>query len=701
MTVQEPARVESLSQPLSCLKGVGERMQEKLARLGLHTVEDLLFLLPLRYEDHRQILSIAQLRPGRVQVFCASILSSGEVRSGQGKRRLYQVLVADDSGQLLLKWFHYRRNWMDARFVTGRSLMIVGEVKLFSGRREILHPDVEFSNQQPQPRIVAVYPLTEGLSQKQLRQLCAQAVEQYAPRVRSHLPATVIQKRGLLPLATALLHTHFPPLDSDFEDLQERQHRGRYTLIYEELFYFQLGLCWRRLKQQALAGRAFKVAHRFTKPLLKLLPYDLTPAQRRVLGEIKQDMMASSSMNRLLQGDVGSGKTLVALMAALLAIENNAQCAVLAPTEILAEQHFQFFSRWLESLGLNAAMLTGSTSASKRRELLAALARGEVHLLVGTHALLQADVEFHDLGLVIVDEQHRFGVEQRNSLRKKGSKADVLVMTATPIPRTLSMTLYGDLAVSIIDQLPPGRAPVTTRIVAENKRGSLYDFIQQQIEQGRQIYFIYPLVDESDTLELTAATQAYEDLTHHFPQARLSLLHGRLTSAEKEQVMGQFAAHETDILVATTVIEVGIDVPNASLIVIEHAERFGLAQLHQLRGRVGRGEHKSYCFLLHSASFSKEGRERLDIMEQFRDGFAIAEADLKLRGPGEFLGTRQAGVPSLRLADLVLDQTIHEQARADAIEFLSQHDIMADPYRELRRELQQRWGRRLELAHVG
>ncbi len=692
--------------PLTYITGIGERVCAKLAKLGLHTIEDILYHLPLRYEDHRHIVSISQLRPGESALFCGRIVSSGEVGSRRG-RTIYEVIIADDSGRIMLKWFHYRRDWMEKNYRSGLQVLGTGEVKQFGGRREIIHPEIEFfCGSEPPARqlaIVPVYPLTEGVSQRQMRKFCQTAAQLYSRLVVSHLPDEIAARQQLMALNEALLRIHCPPDDSDITILATNRDPARRTLIFDELFYLQLGLALRRKGVALQQGTAFAVNHVYTRPLVKMLPFQLTAAQKRVLTEIKTDMMAPRPMNRLLQGDVGSGKTIVALLAALIAIENHAQAAVVAPTEILAEQHFAQFEMWLQRLGLRAALLTGSTTTAERTQMLAALADGEIHLLVGTHAVLQDDVQFKRLGLGIVDEQHRFGVQQRNALRKKGDNPDILVMTATPIPRTLSLTVYGDLALSVIDELPAGRSPIKTRVIDNRKRPELIKFIRRELDRGRQGYAVYPLVEESDKSDLTAASAALETLRAELGGSyRLELLHGRMASREKEAIMQRFKAHDIDLLVATTVVEVGIDVPNATLMVIEHAERFGLAQLHQLRGRVGRGSAQSFCILVHSEQCGRDGRQRLQVIENSSDGFVIAEADLRQRGPGEFLGTRQAGMATFRVADILRDAHLLEQARKEAFAFIDQADIFHDAaYTELRHALMVRWGQRLELASVG
>ena len=698
---------EQLLAHLDTLKGVGERLSAKLSRLELHTIEDLLYQIPVRYEDRRQLTPVGKLRPGESLPFRAQVLSAAEVktgsRGGSRSRAVFEVLAGDDSGQIVLKWFHYKRAWMERSYRPGREILGFGEVRVFGSQREILHPEIEFDPAADQgAAILPVYPLTEGISQKRMRAIIQTAAAECAPFLRSDIPASLRHKRALIDLEEAVYHLHNPSIDSNIQALQERNTTAHRSLIYDDFFYLQLGLALRRRIRDQRRGRAFEVSHRYTKPLIHQLPFELTSAQIRVLGEIKQDMMAPTPMHRLLQGDVGSGKTIVALLSALIAVENGAQVGVIAPTEILAEQHYRFFSTWLPRLNLTSALLTGSTPTRTRREMLAALKNGEIHIIVGTHALLQDDVVFNDLGFAVIDEQHRFGVQQRNALRKKGDNPDILVMTATPIPRTLSMTLYGDLQVSIIDQMPAGRIPIVTRMLGEEKREGLYNFIKEQTLAGLQSYFIFPLVEESETLGLKAAEDAFTHLQEELGEVcRVGLLHGRMGSSDKDEVMLRFKDGELDVLVATTVIEVGIDVPNATVMVIEHAERFGLAQLHQLRGRVGRGEEKSYCFLFHSSNCSSQGRERLHILELYRDGFNIAEADLNLRGPGEYLGTQQSGLPEFKVADLLEDREILEHARTDAFFWVAEHDLTDVESKSMLKTMERRWGRKLELAGVG
>ena len=703
---------QQLSTPVVHLKGVGPRVAEKLAKLDIHTVEDLLYVLPHRYEDRRQFRKIAHLRDGVHEVFSGEILACGEATTSRARRKLFEAVVSDGTGQIVLKWFHYRKGSMEKRFAVGRQAVFTGEVKRYGATREIHHPDTEFlakgqslaEYQSSDPlafgRILPVYHLTEGLTQYAARKIWKQAVDLYARYVPSHLPDHLTTKQILLPLAEALQQIHWPANETKLEQLEGGSSQALRSLVYDEFFFLELGLALKRRGVVLEPGIAFAVTHKYTKPLAALLPYRLTDAQRRVLGEIKQDLMSPHPMNRLIQGDVGCGKTIVALMTALIAIENETQVAIVAPTEILAEQHYLQFHDWLEQLGLKTALLRGKMAAVEKREVLELLRAGQVHLVVGTHAVLQEGVEFKNLGLGIVDEQHRFGVRQRAVLREKGTNPHILVMTATPIPRTLSLTVYGDLALSVIDEMPPGRTPVDTIVASEAQRGRVYSRLRQEVEKGNQAFIVYPLVEESEKSDLLAATEGAEQLKNEvFTEARLGLLHGRMKPAEKEEIMNRFKNREIDILVSTTVIEVGIDIPNATVMLVEHAERFGLAQLHQLRGRVGRGEASSICILLKSYKCSEDGEKRLEVMRSTNDGFKIAEADLEIRGPGEFLGTRQSGLPDFRVANILRDGRLLEEARQDALSYAESAEFRES--KEVQIVLKERWGGRLELASIG
>jgi ATP-dependent DNA helicase RecG len=708
------AQSAPLQQPVSVLHGVGPAVQTKLQKMGIESIEDLLFQLPARYEDRRIIKKIAELREGEREIFCGEILAAGEETTRTTRRQLFEVIVSDGTGQILLKWFHYKKNWMKQRFAVGRKAFFIADVKRFGSLREAHHPDVEFikenstidTNEAEKAlsvgTILPLYHLTEGLHQKTAQKVWRDAVTRFADSLQTHIPEAIRNKRGLMTTAAAIQAVHNPAADSRIDLLESGRNPARLALVYDEFFFLALGMAMKRRGVVIAPGIPFKLDHQFTKPLAALLPYTLTKAQRRVLGEIKRDVMSPHPMNRLIQGDVGSGKTIVALMTALIAIENSCQVAIVAPTEILAEQHFAQFKLYLDQLGLKAILLSGSLKPSEKREVYARIELGEIDLVVGTHAVLQQGVTFHRLGLGIVDEQHRFGVKQRAVLRQKGEHPHLLVMTATPIPRTLALTLYGDLSLSVIDEMPPGRHPVQTSAVMENRRADVYNAIRQELKAGRQTYIVYPLVEESEKSDLKAATVAAEQLQSEFADYRVGLLHGRMTSEQKDAEMKAFKENQIHLLVSTTVIEVGIDVPNATIIVIEHAERFGLAQLHQLRGRVGRGEGKSRCFLIRSNQVSDDGLKRLQVMTETNDGFRIAEADLEIRGPGDFIGTRQAGLPDFRVANLLRDARILDEAHEDAFELANRPGFLTAPeYEDVRQELKQRWGGRLELVNAG
>ncbi len=706
-------RQKSLSTGIQHVKGVGPKLLEAFQRLSVNTVEDALYLLPHRYEDRRTLSSVAALRGGQTEVFEAIVLSA-TTSSTRGGRKQYEVLVGDETGTVILKWFNFNQLWMKKAWHAGRRGIFTGEVSQFGHRREILHPEVEWISAEDDiaavmardpatyGRIVPVYPLTEGLHQKTMRHIMKLVVDTFAKDVDTVIDQEIFRRHHLIPLADALAEAHFPSPETDLDALNRGATPSRHTLVFDEFFFLELGLALKRRGFTMQEGIAFEVNHKYTRPLLKMLPFTLTHAQRRVLSEIKEDMMAPFPMHRLVQGDVGSGKTMVALMAALVAVENGYQAAFMAPTEILAEQHYLNIHGWCEALGVKTLLLTSTHKGKEREALLAEVQSGAAQIIIGTHAVIQDKVEFNRLGLGIIDEQHRFGVLQRGVLRKKGENPDILVMTATPIPRTLAMTVFGDLSLSVIDELPPGRSPVQTRVYAEKKRNQVYDFIRGEVASGRQVYIICPLVEESEKSELKAATQMAEELQlSAFPQFRVGLLHGRLKPEEKEAVMASFKANEIHILVATTVIEVGIDVPNATVMLVEHAERFGLSQLHQLRGRVGRGNHLSHCFLIASDRLSEDGVKRLRVMEATCDGFKIAEADLEIRGPGDFLGTRQAGLPDFRVASILKDGRILEEAKREAFTLIERDPELSLPeHQRLKEEMVKRWGGRLELAGV-
>lgn len=708
---QESLKNKNLATPLRFIKGVGPKLAEALAKKGIATVGDALYLLPNRYEDRRELRAVAKLRPGLIEVFHGEVLSADAVAT-RGGRRFFEAVVADGSGSVTLKWFHYNPAWMKKAWRQGRKGIFTGEVAQYGYQREVHHPDVEWlADDEELPavmardpmnfgRIVPVYPLTEGVQQKAMRRVLKQVVDTFAADVATAVPDDIVRRHSLLPLGGALTEVHFPAEESDLAKLNAADTGAHRTLVFDELFFLELGLALKREGGTLEPGISFQVTHRYTRELSKLLPFTLTAAQRRVLSEIKADMMAPHPMHRLVQGDVGSGKTVVALMSALVAVENDYQVAIMAPTEILAEQHFLNIHRWCEALGVKVTLLTAGLKGKAKALALAEVASGAARIVIGTHAVIQEKVEFSRLGLGIVDEQHRFGVIQRGILKKKGDNPDILVMTATPIPRTLAMTVFGDLSLSVIDELPPGRTPIDTRVCFESRRSQVYGIIRDEVRGGRQAYIIYPLVEETEKSDLKAATQMAEHLQREiFPDLNVGLLHGRMKPEEKEAVMRSFKERELGILVATTVIEVGIDVPNATVMVIEHAERFGLSQLHQLRGRVGRGSGKSRCILMASGKLSEDGEKRLRAMAETTDGFKIAEVDLEIRGPGDFLGTRQAGIPDFRVANILRDGRILEQARSEAFA-LMERDPRLESHPRLKEELLQRWFGRLELAGI-
>jgi ATP-dependent DNA helicase RecG len=611
---------------------------------------------------------------------------------------------------------------MKGRFRKDMRLILSGEVRLYQFQKEIHHPELEILEEEPETRegtggqsrledslhfgrIVPIYSETEGLYQRQrlIRRILKNVVDLFADKAFSGIPDEVCRRQKLIPLSAAFRRAHFPDPEDDIALLNEGKSPAHRRLIFDEFFFLELGLALRRSGTLLEKGIAFPISHRYTNQLRSLLPFALTPAQERVLTEIELDMRQPHPMNRLLQGDVGSGKTIVALMAGLMAIEGGYQVAIMAPTEILAEQHFLGIHPLVEALGLRTCLLTSSLKKSPKEALYKEIRGGEIHISIGTHALIQEGVEFNNLGLAIIDEQHKFGVIQRATLKKKGYNPDVLVMTATPIPRTLSMTIYGDLDVSVIDQLPPGRGTLTTRVFNERERFRVYRILRDEISQGKQAYVVYPLVEESERLDLKDATQMAQHLQKDiFPEFRVGLIHGRMKSEEKETIMADFKAKRIHILVSTIVIEVGIDVPNASVMVIEHAERFGLSQLHQLRGRVGRGKDPSQCLLIAQYRRTDDADRRLRVMEQTTDGFKISEEDLAIRGPGELLGTQQSGLPDFRVGNFLRDMTLLGEARKEAFAMISGDSSLSRPEHLFMREtLKERWKGRLELAMIG
>lgn len=679
-----------LDTSLQYLKGVGPKLGQTLRRRGIATVQDLLEFYPRAYEDRRAVRSISSLEADQVVSMTAQILSVRSMPLGRTRRKIYEVVLGDNTGRIACKYFRVPYKGYFERFQPQQRVRVTGKVTEYRGRIEFHHPDIVEQSEEDTDladQLLPIYVEVEGLSVKKLRHMVDQSIAGIIDekRYEDPLPEWLRKKYDLLAWGKAIQQVHQPTIEQA-EDVLSMNSPAHRRLIFDEFFKLELVLAAR--KNHTKEETAYQMQDKLTlvKQAIATLPFQLTEAQKRCLWEVIKDLQRSFPMHRLVQGDVGSGKTMVALLSAVFAMENGFQAAIMVPTEILAEQHARNASGLLAALGLKVGLLTGSMKAKERSELVEQIRRGEIHLVVGTHALIQDDVDFDRLGLVIIDEQHRFGVHQRAKLKQKGISPHFLVMTATPIPRTLAMTVYGDLDVSLINEMPKGRTPIVTRVIFDNKRPQLLGFVKEQLSKGRQAYFVYPLVEESEKIELKDAISEYERLKSELPQYRIGLLHGRMKSVEKEAVMREFRSGQFDVLVSTTVIEVGVDVSNANLMVIEHAERFGLSQLHQLRGRVGRGEHKSYCVLVLGYAVSEESKQRAKVMERTSDGFEIAEADLEIRGPGEFLGTRQSGLPGFKLANLVRDLPILKQARDAAFELMEkdpglkrpEHQCLAD-----------------------
>ena len=741
------------SLPVQYVKGIGPKRAAVLEEIDVRTVMDLFMYIPRRYLDRSSVVTISRLKqiargsrdqhlpiPGEDPFVAARQDHTvvGDVRSfrvmGFGPKSRLVLVLADATGSMQCVWFGGVHYWKKA-FRLGEKLAVSGQASLYGGTLQFVHPDVDriagtveggedggidWSSTLHSGGLVPVYASSQELSRlgfdsAGLRRVLHAAIRDHLENVVDTLPEPVAAGRSLLPLGEAIRKVHFPPTR---EDLLQ----GLRRLKYEELFRFQVKLALKRhWQREETQGISFSIESALARRLVDSLPFRLTAAQVRVINEVSADMRSDRPMNRLLQGDVGSGKTIVALTAMLIAVDNGYQAVFMAPTEILAEQHYKTLSHFLEGLPARLRLLVGAQRTALRRDILDDVQRGSADIVVGTHALFEKEVRFSRLGLVIIDEQHRFGVLQRSLLRKKGVNPDVLVMTATPIPRTLSLTLYGDLDVSIINELPQERRPVQTVLREEGQKETVYAFVREQVRKGRQAYFVYPLIEESEKLDLKAATSHFEELQSTvFPGLRLGLLHGRMTGTEKDEIMSRFRRREVDVLVATTVIEVGIDIPNATVMVIENAERFGLSQLHQLRGRVGRGSEQSYCVLLakrwaaagasrrldplaaHQQDQRRAAERRLATMVAMNDGFAIAEVDLSLRGPGDFFGTRQSGMPEFKVADLLTDSALLHEARADALALVESDPHLTQPdHRPLADDLRSRFHDELAILQVG
>jgi ATP-dependent DNA helicase RecG len=721
------------------VKGVGPRVAEWLAQKNIFTVEDLLYYLPFRYEDRLNPRGIAELRPGEMATVIAEVRNAGVFRTR--RMPIFEMVAGQGRSTLKCIWFH--GEYLRDRFEPGQLVALYGKVEEgWKGRGlQITQPQFEILDGGSSDerltagdageieslevgRIVPIYEATAGgrLTSRWFRRIIHGALGKLAQEIPDGLPSALCRRLQLLDRRAAFQQVHFPQTGEAFADLANSCTPAHRRLIFEELFFLEVGLELKRRRMRQRTGIAFELNERVREAIKKVLPFHPTAAQKHVLKEIAEDMQQPSPMRRLLQGDVGSGKTIVALQAAVIAIEDGHQVAFMAPTEILATQHYLSARRVLEPAGYRVALLTGSQEEERKRNTRRHIAQGGAQLVIGTHALIQEKVEFHKLGLVIVDEQHRFGVMQRFTLMRKGeAEPDTLVMTATPIPRTLALTLYGDLDTSVLDELPPGRTPITTRNVGDDRAPEVWEFVRKQVKAGRQAYVVYPVIEGAPAEQsdfgfdlpglaapaktgLKAAIHMYDELRKKIlPDLRVGLLHGRLDAEEKDSTMRKFQQGEIDVLVSTTVIEVGVDVPNATVMVVEHAERFGLAQLHQLRGRIGRGAAKSYCVLMTGGKVSPEGERRLSEMVRTQDGFEIAELDLQLRGPGEFFGTRQAGMPGMRVANLVRDRKLLELAKAEANRIVEQKDpeITAQDRERIMQHLRQHWQRRYGLVEVG
>jgi ATP-dependent DNA helicase RecG len=699
-----------LETPIQTIRGVGPKRAEDLASRNILTVEDLLYNLPYRYEDRTLFRKIRDLKPGERAPVLARVMTAGLIITRKSGIRIFDLSARDESGTIRCKWFHSEYLAQRKIFEQGQKVIFYGKFEVDpygTGNLQLVNPEYEILDEEAlardsmeMGRIVPVYEAISGCSSRVLRRLIRLVLEELK-EVKDTLPAEIVARRGLMQRREAIQEAHFPSAGTSLDALANFRTGALQRLIFEELFFLEVGLALKRRNARSFAGVPFRINPDIREAVKKILPFHPTESQKRVLREIVDDVCRPVPMNRLLQGDVGCGKTIVALEAGAVAMENGCQVAFLVPTEILAEQHYFNTRRIYSKSGYSVGLLKSGMKATERRELLKQLSLGAVQMVIGTHALLEPDVEFNKLGLVVIDEQHRFGVIQRFRLMKKGNCPHTLVMTATPIPRTLALTLYGDLDVSVINELPPHRPAVVTRTVSEEQRDSAYKFVRDQVKRGRQVYVVCPLIEDSEKTDLRAAMETFEHLSGEvFPDLKVALLHGRMRSQQKEETMQHFASGQTQILVSTTVIEVGVDVANASVMLIEHAERFGLAQLHQLRGRIGRGSAKSYCLLMKGKKVNGEALQRLGCMVETTDGFKIAEKDLQIRGPGEFFGTKQSGLPSLKVANLLRDISILETARREAVSYV-ENPPSKEKLHDFVTHLRVSWQRRYGLVSVG
>ncbi|MCX7913815.1 MAG: ATP-dependent DNA helicase RecG [Thermodesulfovibrionales bacterium] len=702
-------RQKDLSTPVQYVKGVGPSRSKLLARLGINTLRDAVFYLPYRYEDRKTFKNIIELKPDESAIVVGRILKTN-VKSLNNYRKpkldIFEVIVSDGTGIITAKWFN--QPYLEKTFKAKDKVIFYGTVKTnyWMTGIEMLNPEFEILNRDTLSeenlhlgRIVPIYRVTEGLGQRQMRSLMNSILTSAIPYITDPIPSEIVHKKGLPDLRESIEKVHFPTSELSLEELNSGVSIYHKRLVFNELFIFQAGIALLKNLSNKNLGISFSPNYKYIDTLLKNLPFKLTKAQERVFAEIIEDMKASTSMNRLIQGDVGSGKTIIALLAMLACVESGYQAALMAPTEILAEQHYLNICNLLNCIDIKVQLLTGSKKIDSKNKTFEIITKNKADIVVGTHALIQESVVFENLGLVIIDEQHRFGVMQRALLKKKGLNPDTIVMTATPIPRTLALTLYGDLDYSIIDELPAGRTPIKTILLDRGRQNYRFKFIEEEIERGGQIYIVYPLIEESEKIDLQSAIKGYEEIKKRYPDHSIGLLHGRMKSEERQSVMERFKEGLIKILVSTTVIEVGVDVPNAGLMIIMNAERFGLAQLHQLRGRVGRGNRQSYCVLVQGKA-NDDSRKRLEVIANTNDGFVIAEEDLKIRGQGEFFGTKQSGMPDFKITNIFRDFKILEEARQEVLSFFAKRHSLA-PYPELIDALQYFWGNRIDLLNVG
>ncbi len=709
LTAKAQRQFPSRSQTVRYVKGVGERVAALLSKLDIYTVEDLLTFFPYRYEDRRNLMQISEL-PNQGFVTIQGVVRSSDLTTTPRKRfRILQVLIEDRSGVMVAKWFN--QAYLKKVFQPGQKIILSGKVKRdpFSRALEMENPEYEILQEGDEEtihtnRIVPIYHTTAGLTQRRIRTILFHLLASDPKEIEEYFPEEILSKFHLPKRPESMSQLHFPDPEIPLESLNAFRSRYHKRMIFEEFLILEMILAMHRQgRSNDIRGISFQTNTDIEKTLVHDLSFPLTSAQKRVIQEIKRDMGRSVQMSRLLQGDVGCGKTIVAAVAAGIALANSYQVAIMAPTEILAEQLYFHFHRFFDLFGKKTSLLTRLVKNREKATLRKRIRQGEIDVVVGTQALIQKEVSFHRLGLVIIDEQHRFGVIQRAVLMNKGKAPDVLVMTATPIPRSLSLTVYGDLDISIIDEMPPGRKPVKTEVVSGRNRKKVYRHIDREVQKGHQVYIVYPLVEETEKSDLTAATEMSEKLAREiFPQWRVGLLHGRMHPEEKEKIMDSFKEGELQILVSTTVVEVGVDVTNATIMVVEHAERFGLAQLHQLRGRVGRGNHPSFCYLITSGRMTEEAARRLSVMEKTTDGFKISEEDLAIRGPGEFFGKKQSGMPDLMLGNILRDFQILKAAREEAFSRVKNDPLIQDPGNcRLVSEIEKRYAGKSSLIRVG